>query len=64
MSDLARETQQVLDRTRETLLHCYEEMDPDGRARLLARSVLSGIDTNSPTLQALAGMVFMDQEAK
>jgi hypothetical protein len=61
---IASQTQRVLDQTRAVLLQTYEEMDPDGRARLLARSVLAGIDPNSATIQALAGMVFLDQEAK
>ena len=60
------QTQAVIDRSREVLIQTYEELDPDSRALLLARSVLSGIDLDSPTMQALAHMVFDDNypEAK
>lgn len=61
---VALQTQEVLDRGRIALLQHYQDLTPAARARVLARSVLAGVDVNSQTLQALADMVFADWEDK
>ena len=61
MSTTAQRTEEILERGERILIETYKDMAPEMRARLLARSVLSGIDVDSPTMQALAKMVFADQ---
>jgi hypothetical protein len=54
------QTQDRIDHATDALIDFYNDMPMDAKVRILCRNVMAGVDCNSPTMQALAGMVFLD----
>ena len=59
-SQTLNQTQDRIDHATDALIDLYTNMPMDAKVRILCRNVLAGIDVNSSTMQALAGMVFLD----
>ena len=49
-----------IERATDVLVRIYNDLPAEAKVRILCRNVMAGIDCNSPTMQALAGMVFLD----
>ena len=54
------DSQDRIDHATDALVDFYANMPMDAKVRILCRNVLAGIDVNSSTMQALAGMVFLE----
>jgi hypothetical protein len=52
--------QDRIDHATDALIDFYNDMPMDAKVRILCRNVLAGINCNSSTMQALAGMVLLD----